>query len=561
MKKIAQLVLILVGIVSAIGCESTKSAQPSILILAVENLSFDSFSCQTYEGKEHSAFRLLCEEGISFLQSFTPSLSSQATAASILTGLYPYEHGVRHNGSVALPPEIDTLSELAYSKDYRTAFFGGSQTIKHHSRIHQGFQVYEDGGLYLRTLFYRPIEFSLNEFWKWLKSERKSRPFFSFIQISDLLFPKEQTRDDQGDLRGRSFEGQLEEIDESLFTLFAKLKSSKQWKNTVIVFTSPQGGVTEIGRRENPNVNLYSERVHVPLIIKPVQSEKEETPRSWNVDNPVTLVDLGKTMANLLGVKFKVESQQEIIDILNSEPEERVLIQESGWPLFHEKGSVRYSFRKGHWLWINDLQPQIYNGLTDVNEWSQIPAEDNQVQALKATIESAYSGDFPRWSHHHSDSKSYFPVFYELLRKEDWSALVEKNKQWKNQDLTDFVNLMEGKIPLAIKNPCVKDYLLITQNRPKSGKCKNQAANVLFDYLALPQSERGVTYERLFIEFSIHRSAALLMEIDRNQNEELLGGTYSEETINIFDLILFLRKNRRLLLSLEADFAKPKRVN
>lgn len=561
MKKITQLALILVSVVSIIGCESTKSAQPSLLILAVENLSFDSFSCQTYEGKELSGFRLLCEEGILFLQSFTPSLSSQATAASILTGLYPYEHGVRHNGSVALPPEIDTLSELAYSKNYRTAFFGGSQTIKHHSRVHQGFQVYDDGGLFLRTAFYRPIELTLNEFWKWLRLEGKSRPYFSFIQVSDLLYPQEQTRDDQGDLRGRTFESQLEEVDESLFSLFAKLKSSKQWKNTIIVFTSLQGSVTEVNRRENPNVNLFSERVHVPLIIKPIQSEKEETPRSWNVDNPVTLVDIGITVANLMGVKFKVESQQEIIDVLNSEPSERVLIQESGWPLFQENGLVRYSFRKGHWLWINDLQPRIYNGLTDVNEWSQIPVEDSQVQALRATIEAKFSGDFPRWSHRHSDSKSYFPVFYELLRQENWNTLVEKNKQWKNQDLADFVNLMEGKIPLAIKNPCVRDYLLITQNRSKSGKCKNQAANVLFDYLALPQNERGAIYERLFIEFSIHRSAALLMEIDRRQNEELLGGTYSPETINIFDLILFLRKNRRLLLSLEADFAKPKRVN
>src|SRR4029077_12328649 len=63
---------------------------------------------------------------------------------NILTGLYPYQHGVRDNSGFRLPASIPTLATELRAAGYATPAFVGSYSLDHHSGLGRGFQVYDD---------------------------------------------------------------------------------------------------------------------------------------------------------------------------------------------------------------------------------------------------------------------------------------------------------------------------------------------------------------------------------------------------------------------------------
>jgi arylsulfatase A-like enzyme len=99
------------------GCSWQGRRDPGTLVIAVENLGFDSISCEAED------FRTFCEEGVRFTHAYTTSTLSQAAMASLFTGLYPLEHGVRTNGANHLPAHLVTVAEAAAARGTRTALF------------------------------------------------------------------------------------------------------------------------------------------------------------------------------------------------------------------------------------------------------------------------------------------------------------------------------------------------------------------------------------------------------------------------------------------------------
>ena len=63
--------------------------------------------------------------------------------ASILTGLYPYEHGLRDNFSPPLRPGVETLATVLQAKGYDTAAFLGGAPVAAASGLNRGFAVYD----------------------------------------------------------------------------------------------------------------------------------------------------------------------------------------------------------------------------------------------------------------------------------------------------------------------------------------------------------------------------------------------------------------------------------
>jgi len=108
------------------GCELTRDNQPSVLVIAVEGLSFETVGC---DAEEFEGLKDFCEESVRFSHAYTPSDMSQASMASLLTGLYPFDHGVRHNGDNFLSARFRTLAEGALARHYRTLFVSGGPPI------------------------------------------------------------------------------------------------------------------------------------------------------------------------------------------------------------------------------------------------------------------------------------------------------------------------------------------------------------------------------------------------------------------------------------------------
>ncbi|MDE0118471.1 MAG: sulfatase-like hydrolase/transferase [Bdellovibrionales bacterium] len=404
------------------SCIFKESRSPSFLVLVVDSLGFDSVSCYRDDvPAQQSGFNLFCHSSIRFHHAYTPSVLAQPTLASLLTGLYPYEHGVWSNGSHFLSSQFKTLPEEAIKRGYRSSFFSGGGAIWRKSGLSQGFDVFDDNIHLSVKRVYRPARENIQLFLKWLDRIGNKGSFFSILYFPDLQFSPPKRDKKIGDLPTRKHI-----LDQALYYLVKELKRRKKWHSTYVILLGTKGQEKYQSLRQNeiPPWSLFSDNTQVSLFIKGL-SKFGKKARYGNVDIPVTLVDVGWTLFDLLGSEVlqqkKTEfSSKKLFPVLSlkryilkdrsnkggkekpglssrfrpgwnflvkrgialnnqnmpsvakryvsTDLSDRALLIESGWPLWRKRGLSRFAVKKGPYLFIYDEKPHLYNSLTDRRE-------------------------------------------------------------------------------------------------------------------------------------------------------------------------------------------------
>jgi arylsulfatase A-like enzyme len=365
-------------------CSWQESRRPSILLIAVEGLGFDTAACNSAGSEPTDGLERICAESVRFTHAYTPSLMSQATLASIFSARFPAEHGVWHNGSQHLSERIETVAEVALTRGYRTSFFSGGPPIWRKSGFDQGFELFDDNITIDLRRFYRPAAQNVDLFLRWLDRETSGEPFFSVIYLPDLQFGSFQTESDLGETRSRTTESQTREVSESIGHLLDQLKKRNRWNNTYVVVTGLNGHTRENRSDEIPPMNLHNENAQVFLVIKPVTKVRDEA-IEWSIDSNVTLVDLGATFYDLIGAsegaflerEFQTNSLLSAIERpAVSWSKDRFILTESAWAQWRGVGSTRYALRQEHFFFLYDSDPKLFNTLIDRQEMSPLSHKD-----------------------------------------------------------------------------------------------------------------------------------------------------------------------------------------
>lgn len=369
----------------------------------VEKLGFNAFSCGDSSGPpEDVLFESFCSEGVRFTHAYTPSTQSQAAIASLLTGVYPREHLVRHNGAEGLSGSLLTIGEAAKESGFKTSFISGGPPIFRRSGFNQGFDLFDDSiPLSLKTL-YRPALNLVNLFLDWQKTNAPNGRFVSFLSFADLQFVDEPTVDDLGDVRESSYAGQVAEVSESVDTLVREMKKRKIWDTTTVILVGLNGQVPDSRAGESAAVSLFSDSTRATLMVKPARKANPDyvIPSNWKIDSPVSLVDLGETLFEMISTpkrsRTRVVSKMGTVSLLSafSDPkpnwaDDREIVVESAWPDWRGLGGVRASLRKGPYLYLFDDVDRLYNTLTDSLELRPLPMNDPAVASLREHF-SAY---------------------------------------------------------------------------------------------------------------------------------------------------------------------------
>jgi hypothetical protein len=380
MDRTFRIILLATALILQCGCSWEGQKKPSILVIAIDSLGFRDLSCSESSGL--GGFRTFCEESIRFTHAYTPSVLAQPAMASLLTGRYPLGHRIWHNGSQFLSGAITTAPEEALKRGYRTAFFSGGPPIFRKSGFAQGFETFDDYIEMRLSRYYRPAKTNFEKFNRWLKGV-SGKPFMAFIYLPDLQFVNTQTADEEGRVRSYSYEGQLNEIGESLDRLVKELKRQKRWSHTHVIVAGLNGRVRERAS-EIKATNLYSENSQVKLFVKPATKERD-LDMQWKVDKNVSLVDIGFTLFDILGVqrstsKSSIESVVSLTGVLKGQeaqwPEDRSIVVESGWAQWRGIGQSRFAVRKSRYLFMYDKKPMLFNSLTDRLEVSPLSQSD-----------------------------------------------------------------------------------------------------------------------------------------------------------------------------------------
>ncbi len=121
-----------------------QKPERNILLITIDTLRADHLQSYGYNSIKTPVESKLAGEGVRFENAVTPVPLTLPAHASILTGLYPPEHGVRDNGKFYLEDKIKTLPERLKESGYRTGAFVGAFVLDSQFGLNQGFDIYED---------------------------------------------------------------------------------------------------------------------------------------------------------------------------------------------------------------------------------------------------------------------------------------------------------------------------------------------------------------------------------------------------------------------------------
>lgn len=430
------------------------------MILAIDRLGFNTFSCGDDKQNTASGLNMLCKEGIRFTHAYTTSTQPAAALGSLLTGLYPVQHKL-HRSFDRLGLDIKTLPEQANKLGYRTYFFGGSPSVLRKTRLHNGFDVFDDSSFLERKTYFVDFKFQSEKLLKTMSDDKTQS--FSIIHNSELESLNE------GETEISSFE----KLDEKLFNFFSSLKSKDLWDQNYVIVVGLQGESDFSRPAETAFSNLNSENTMVTLLIKPPRNKGDEGV-SWKVDLPVSLADLGfslfktfskttETNKNLLEENFPIYDvsdtwlKQSKTLVL---PARRLLIESTDtWNL---KLYTRFSILFKNLVLIENEKIQVFNTLTDGLESIDISVRQKEFIAENLVLLEKLRADFELgiWAGFQSEWNSWV-----LANRDYWSKPNSRITFFKNE-----LNRLNQKNQTQPLSALLLKYLLAVR---KTGELKN----------------------------------------------------------------------------------------
>ena len=172
-------VLGLLGAFGGSSCASEEApGRPSIVLISIDTLRADHMGVYGYERDTTPNLDRFASECLIFERAFAPSAWTLISHMTMLTGLYPNQHGVMSRES-ALSPELPLLAEELSRVGYRTAGLYCEGWIHERYGFGRGFDEFlahadaEEAGEHLEETLAR-------------LDPASGRPFFLFLHLFDV---------------------------------------------------------------------------------------------------------------------------------------------------------------------------------------------------------------------------------------------------------------------------------------------------------------------------------------------------------------------------------------
>lgn len=311
--------------------EPTFSPTYNLIFITVDALRADHTPFGAYSRQTMPASAEFFKDGIHFTEAVTVRSKTVPAYSSMLSGLYPYHHGVRRN-YLQLPEDIDTLSEKLKRMGYTTAGFVSSFVmIGRFSGLNQGFDLYDDFVLereITRDTYERTAGNTVKHVISWLDKVPRNRRFFLFLHFIDphgpyhppdpfknsfdtaqkKILPKSDIPEEQyidpivDSYQYRDlYDGEILYLDTQLKSLYAKLHSFGQ--NSWILFTADHGEtLDEVKPYFSHGKNCYEFETKIPMVWLPPVPLRSKFKAS-KIDQPVSLVDVVPTSLEALQIR------------------------------------------------------------------------------------------------------------------------------------------------------------------------------------------------------------------------------------------------------------------
>jgi arylsulfatase A-like enzyme len=280
-------------------------SRPNVLVLTIDTVRADHLGCYGYARNTTRRLDALARESVVFDHAFANSSFTPPAHASILTSLYPGEHGLVHWSRHLA--DVPTAAELFKAAGYRTAAFTPIPTLLKLG-LDRGFSLATGPEVQVLDGGQRIVVGSADEIMEQalpFLTARADRPFFAWLHFYDAHRPyarqghewselfsnpddpdvgstegwyqltpearkKMYLTDAQVQLIKNHYDGGLAFLDNRIGRLVDALSSAGVLEDTVIVVVADHGEVLDEHEQEyfSHDPYLTEENIHIPLLLR-----------------------------------------------------------------------------------------------------------------------------------------------------------------------------------------------------------------------------------------------------------------------------------------------------
>ncbi|MGH9442468.1 MAG: sulfatase-like hydrolase/transferase [Thermoanaerobaculia bacterium] len=248
---------------------------PDVVLITVDTLRYDALGFTGNRRVKTPNLDRLAGEGRWFSQAHAQNVVTLPSHVNILTGLYPFQHGVRDNDGFRLADDVPTLATRLRAAGYRTAAFIGAFPLDARFGLAKGFEVYDQN--YPRGAhaydFVMPerrateVVAGARNWLDSLASAGEKKPFFLWVHLYDCHAPYAPPPPFDREYSDVPYEGEVAAVDEALGPLFDQLRAKKGSRGTLLVLTADHGEALGDHGEETHGLFAYEATLHIPLIL------------------------------------------------------------------------------------------------------------------------------------------------------------------------------------------------------------------------------------------------------------------------------------------------------
>ncbi len=371
--------------------------RPNVLLITLDTVRADHLGCYGSATARTPTLDGLAKDGVRFSRAFCNVPLTLASHATIMTGLYPSEHGSRVNGIDAISKEAPTLAEVLAAHGYRTGAFIAAVVLDARFGLNRGFETYDDykvpGGFdpqdEMALIRYRRGDEVADAALAWLKG-RSRKPFFCWVHLYDAHRPYILDEPLVPPDLARAYEISISFADRQVARLLAQLKKDGLLDKTIVLVMADHGEALGQHGEDEHGLLLYNEVMHIPMLVRLPRGGLKGSV----VDTTVSTVDIAPTVFDLLRMKAPVPvSGRSLVPALRGTLiPERPVYFETQFPFTEYGWSPLYGALRGDWKYIRAPREELYDVSRDPGETNNLagahPPELKNLQNILVDLEA-----------------------------------------------------------------------------------------------------------------------------------------------------------------------------
>jgi arylsulfatase A-like enzyme len=272
----------------------------SLLLITLDTTRADRLGCYGYARARTRHLDQLAAEGVRFEWAFSPAPITLPAHASILTGLYPFAHGVRNNGNFYLSDKFETLTTVLQRCGYRTGAFISSFILDRRYGLARGFEAYDDrmegeGPQILNLEAERRGDRTALALDRWLEqhAQQPAAPFFAWLHLYDPHEPYHAPPPFGPAFADSPYDGEIAFDDAIVASVLDKLGQLGLRDRTLVAIIGDHG----------ESLGDHGEETHSMFLRRAIVCRSSRRPGLLQavVRQPVRATDLASTVLELLG--------------------------------------------------------------------------------------------------------------------------------------------------------------------------------------------------------------------------------------------------------------------